>query len=192
MALRSCLSLKQVRQLEEGGSESFYSESVKLTAAKKVASLLGLLGNQAQIQPNLTLTSNRGAGLYQPLAFVDQLQTEAQALEQRALSSKWVAPTEIPLSPLTPADATHPRSAASKVVSTTADKPAPKATHRSLWVMTGLFAAALLFAAWMNPKAELITSDVEPPPPQTLSLDAPDFASSAAVVASESVEAASP
>jgi len=42
LAARACLSVKQVRQLEEGGSSSFYSENVKLTAAKKVAQILGL------------------------------------------------------------------------------------------------------------------------------------------------------
>jgi len=38
----ACLSVKQVRQIEEGGQSAFYSEAVKLTAAKKVAQALGL------------------------------------------------------------------------------------------------------------------------------------------------------
>ena len=42
MATRACMSVKQIRQLEEGGSSSFYSESVKLTSAKKVGGILGL------------------------------------------------------------------------------------------------------------------------------------------------------
>lgn len=58
MAHRSCLSLKQVQQLEEGGSESFYSEAVKLTAAKKVASLLGLPAEQATSQPTPSLATS--------------------------------------------------------------------------------------------------------------------------------------
>jgi transcriptional regulator with XRE-family HTH domain len=40
LASRACLSIKQVRQLEEGGNSSFYSESVKVNTAKKVAGLL--------------------------------------------------------------------------------------------------------------------------------------------------------
>jgi transcriptional regulator with XRE-family HTH domain len=47
LAARACLSVKQVRQIEEGGLSSFYSESVKLTAARKIAGLLQL--NEAQL-----------------------------------------------------------------------------------------------------------------------------------------------
>ncbi len=47
LAARACLSVKQVRQIEEGGLSSFYSESVKLTAARKVASLLQM--SEAQL-----------------------------------------------------------------------------------------------------------------------------------------------
>lgn len=47
IAARACLSVKQIRQIEEGGLSSFYSESVKLTAAKKVAALLQL--SEAQL-----------------------------------------------------------------------------------------------------------------------------------------------
>lgn len=42
LATRACMSVKQVRQLEEGGVSSFYSVAVKTTAAKKVAILLGI------------------------------------------------------------------------------------------------------------------------------------------------------
>lgn len=40
MAARACLSTKQVRQLEEGGDNSFYSHAIKLTVAKKIAQIL--------------------------------------------------------------------------------------------------------------------------------------------------------
>ena len=46
LASRACLSVKQIKQLEEGGSSCFYSENVKLTAARKVAQLLGLSENE--------------------------------------------------------------------------------------------------------------------------------------------------
>lgn len=42
LATRACLSVKQIKQIEEGGMSAFYSESVKLTAARKVASLLDM------------------------------------------------------------------------------------------------------------------------------------------------------
>jgi len=53
VATRACLSVKQVRQIEEGGLTAFYSETVKLTAARKVAGLLSLPEAElfGQIQP---------------------------------------------------------------------------------------------------------------------------------------------
>ena len=42
MATLACLSVKQIKQIEEGGTSAFYSESVKLTAARKVAALLDM------------------------------------------------------------------------------------------------------------------------------------------------------
>ena len=42
MATRACMSVKQIRQLEEGGTSAFYSVTVKVTAAKKVGALLGV------------------------------------------------------------------------------------------------------------------------------------------------------
>ncbi len=47
LATRACLSLKQVRQIEGGGNSAFYSDSVKATAARKLATLLGLAPEQA-------------------------------------------------------------------------------------------------------------------------------------------------
>lgn len=56
LATRSCLSLRQVRQIEEGGNSSFYSESVKATAARKIAVLLGLPPEMAFVQaPSLSM-----------------------------------------------------------------------------------------------------------------------------------------
>lgn len=46
LATRSCMSIRQIRQLEEGGTSSFYSLGVKVTAAKRVATLLGLSPEQ--------------------------------------------------------------------------------------------------------------------------------------------------
>jgi transcriptional regulator with XRE-family HTH domain len=50
LATRACLSLRQVRQVEEGGNSSFYSDSVKATAARKIATLLGLPADSAYVQ----------------------------------------------------------------------------------------------------------------------------------------------
>ncbi|NBY08049.1 MAG: XRE family transcriptional regulator [Betaproteobacteria bacterium] len=42
MATSACLSVKQVKQIEQGGISAFYSPTVKLTAAKKMAHILGV------------------------------------------------------------------------------------------------------------------------------------------------------
>ncbi len=51
LATRSCMSIRQIRQLEEGGTSSFYSLGVKVTAVKRVAVLLGLTPDQVFASP---------------------------------------------------------------------------------------------------------------------------------------------
>jgi transcriptional regulator with XRE-family HTH domain len=160
MAHRSCLSLKQVQQIEEGGSESFYSEAVKLTAAKKVASLLGLPESQAlsESAPSLATSIDLQAAIQLKVSNVDEVRNVDE-------NSDGYAPSVA--------------------------SDAPKSSRTSLWVMVGLFVAALALAAWMNPRSELATADAEPPPLQTLPVEASEPASSIAVVASEPAEPAS-
>lgn len=47
LSAKSCLSVHQIEQLENGESSSFYGPQVKVTAAKKVASLLNLSEEEA-------------------------------------------------------------------------------------------------------------------------------------------------
>jgi cytoskeletal protein RodZ len=47
LATLACLSTKQIKQIEEGGTSAFYSENVKLTAARKIAALLQM--SEAQL-----------------------------------------------------------------------------------------------------------------------------------------------
>ena len=56
LALLACLSKKQIQQIENGQSSSFYSSTIKLVAAKKVAKLIQLdekdafdFGSQAEL-----------------------------------------------------------------------------------------------------------------------------------------------
>ena len=175
MAVRSCLSIKQIRQLEEGGSESFYSDAVKLTAAKKVASLLGLSVEQVLGQParSVPLSSDTSP---QPLNLADDTHSEAEA---RAT----VTPAEHVLAHPEP-ELTDAAQAAAQASSDLDN--APQSTHTSLWVMAALFAAALLVAAWMNPSAEPVVPEAEPPL-QTLPTEASEPASSVADAASDAV-----
>jgi len=58
MATLACLSSKQIKQIEEGGLAAFYSEGVKLTAAKKVAALLQMTEAElfGQVAPPVLVT----------------------------------------------------------------------------------------------------------------------------------------
>ena len=65
LATRACLSVKQIRQIEEGGMSAFYSESVKLTAARKVASLLDMTEAQLfgqAVPPHVPAADEAGFG----------------------------------------------------------------------------------------------------------------------------------
>ena len=68
VATLACLSVKQVRQIEEGGMTAFYSETVKLTAARKVAGLLSmnekeLFGQQLAVaEPQLDVANEHAHG----------------------------------------------------------------------------------------------------------------------------------
>jgi len=68
------LSVKQVRQIEEGGMTAFYSETVKLTAARKVAGLLSLpeaeLFGQASPQSDPPLADAPDDGLEQDVSLI--------------------------------------------------------------------------------------------------------------------------
>lgn len=47
LAVKACLSVRQIEQIENGGQASYYNPQIKLTAARKVASLLGMKENDA-------------------------------------------------------------------------------------------------------------------------------------------------
>ena len=59
LATLACLSTKQIKQIEEGGTSAFYSESVKLTAARKIAALLKMSEDQlfGQVPPAVLETA---------------------------------------------------------------------------------------------------------------------------------------
>ena len=86
LALLACLSKKQIQQIENGQSNSFYSPAIKLVAAKKVAKLIQLDEKDAfdfGLQAELDLTQ---AGELTPVessvAELQPLLDEAKAAEQ--------------------------------------------------------------------------------------------------------------
>ncbi|QWE03896.1 RodZ family helix-turn-helix domain-containing protein [Polynucleobacter sp. JS-JIR-II-50] len=79
----TCLSVRQVEQIENGETSSFYGDQVKFTAAKKVAGLLKLAPEEAF----------DFSGVAQPIKASDveeklQEETKASLLEKKAKSEK--------------------------------------------------------------------------------------------------------
>ena len=165
MATRACMSVKQIRQLEEGGISSFYSEAVKLTSAKKVGALLGLSAEEVVVQETLT-----SSGIEEiTTEIVDVPVVEVEAIDVLLAEQ----PTDDVASEASvEAEVSHPA------------VPAKNAKSK-IWVTAALFAVALAVAAYMQPKEDEVA---EPAPPlQAVPSDAVDPAS----VASASEAAAS-
>jgi transcriptional regulator with XRE-family HTH domain len=163
LATRACMSVKQIRQLEEGGMSSFYSAAVKMTSAKKVGALLGLSAEEVFAQEVEVIA-------------------EQQVVESEVLVAKTeVAAIENKQTVTTPA----PREAAQIEAHTaTTHEPVGAQTiveesksNTSLWIIAGLFAAALAVAAYMQPKDEPAVEAA--PPLQVLPADVADPASAA-------------
>ncbi|MBU6368549.1 MAG: hypothetical protein KGQ65_02815 [Burkholderiales bacterium] len=88
VATTACLSTKQIKQIEEGGMTAFYSENVKLTAARKVAALLGMTEAQlfGQVTPEVMQQD--------PPSPVDEDDVDGQTTFRGALSSHASATAE--------------------------------------------------------------------------------------------------
>jgi transcriptional regulator with XRE-family HTH domain len=181
MAIRACLSVKQVRQLEDGGMSSFYSQSVKATAAKKVGAILGLSPEQVfaeTVEPS-----------QEPEAIETEIVHHAEDTDPVVIEAA-LAPATLPEA--VEAQVEAPVHVVKKPAS--APAPAPSAeepkSKSSLWLIAGLFAAALAVAAYMQPREE---PAAEPAPPLQVvpSEDAASAASAADVSASAPVEGAS-
>lgn len=162
LATRACMSVKQIRQLEEGGMSSFYSAAVKATSAKKVGHLLGLSAEAVFAQEA-------------------QASAEAKAVEPEVLaveadvSSKDDTPLQVMAAPqveVQPEGQTQETSSSAPTAFVEETK-----SKTSLWVIAGLFVSALGVAAYMQPQDEPVV-DVAPPL-QVLPADAAEPASAA-------------
>jgi transcriptional regulator with XRE-family HTH domain len=156
MATRACMSVKQIRQLEEGGMSAFYSLAVKATAAKKVGTLLGLSADevfapevdpaaaQEPISPEILIEASESLPAESSTAVPESKQSETPATKQAAVS--------------------------------TSVEDAPNSKN-SFWSIAVLLAIALAVAAYLQPKDE---PAAEPAPPlQVLPVDVVDPASAA-------------
>jgi transcriptional regulator with XRE-family HTH domain len=195
MATRACMSVKQIRQIEEGGMSSFYSTAVKVTAAKKVGALLGLSVEEVfaqTVEPVVTSEDNAMDALLAesvdaPESLVERTHSKTTAAE----SAKDAEPSEaafVPASQAPQVEETINSSVAVEPQETAAAEETPK-SKISLWLIAALLGIAWAGANYWQPQDEPVT---EPVPPLQV-MPAEDSASSASAAegsASAAAEAA--
>ncbi len=191
LATRACLSNKQVKQIEEGGTSSFYSDTVKLTAAKKIGGILGLPAQSVLVIQEPEPMVDEGAGQEESHpraaeeahtdlsahAAVDKTQAELSASEGRGSHTSQENIASPALKPYlkSPSIETTVIQKSTNSALDGEDKPKSK---NSLWFIIALFVAALGLAAVMQQPASTLSA--EPPPPiQVLPPEQADPAASA-------------
>jgi transcriptional regulator with XRE-family HTH domain len=149
MATRACMSVKQIRQIEEGGISAFYSMAVKATAAKKICALLELPVDQV-------FAKNVASGQAEAVINLD-VSSEDLVVAQESVHTKpdISEPTLVPIK-----------------TGTEASK-----SKASLRVLAGLFVAALAVTAYMQPQDEPAAEPA--PPLQVVPTEMSDPASAA-------------
>jgi transcriptional regulator with XRE-family HTH domain len=73
LAIKACLSKKHINELEQGGVSSFYSESHKITVAKKVAKILQLDESLVLVHPDGDVAQQESLSFDVPVDEVEQL-----------------------------------------------------------------------------------------------------------------------
>ena len=166
MATRACMSVKQIRQLEEGGMSSFYSVAVKVTAAKKVGALLGLSAEDVFAQNADPVAVDAST---EPVALVAESVAEpvpaSEALDAPVASAQDESKPE------------HIKPSAVESSDISESKGETPNSKNTLWLIAALLGLALAVGAYFQPQEE---PAAEPAPPiQVLPADAVDPASAA-------------
>lgn len=174
MATRACMSVKQIRQLEDGGISSFYSEAVKATAAKKVGALLGL--------STVEIFAHEAASVSAAQADAESLMADVSS-DSEVVSG--VAKIGSDPDQVVPVDEVL-KTTVVNAAESSASGEAPSSKN-SLWLIIVLLALALAVGFHFQPKEEAVA---EPPPPLQVLPDAVDSASaaSATVLSASSAE----
>lgn len=166
MATRACMSVKQIRQLEEGGMSSFYSVAVKVTAAKKVGALLGLSAEDVFAQNADPVAVDAST---EPVALVAESVAEPVPASE-ALDTP-VATAQVESKP------EHIKPSAVESSDISESKGETPNSKNTLWLIAALLGLALAVGAYFQPQEE---PAAEPAPPiQVLPADAVDPASAA-------------
>jgi pyruvate dehydrogenase E2 component (dihydrolipoamide acetyltransferase) len=180
VATRACMSIKQIRQLEDGGLSAFYSEAIKITAAKKVGALLGM--TEAEV-----------FSLGQAPEAVADAHEEASAEHAPSYEQVPVAPSPEPVVAAHPDPVETPAheevSKPEPVVHAQSDAPAAASAQgksKTSWgLLFVLFVGALVVAAYFRPTGEPASSEPPPPLQPALQVEPADPAASAASAAQE-------
>jgi len=204
LATRACLSNKQVKQIEEGGTSSFYSDTVKMTAAKKIGGILGLPEQSVFVveEPEVVLEevttqeetpSPTGDDVHADHSASDIDKTQAVTApsaaghDSNAIQEDIASPAVKPYLKSPSIETTVIQKSTNSALDSE-DKPKSK---NSLWFIIALFVAALGLAAVMQQPAS--TPPAEPPPPiQVLPPEAADPAASAPSAAASGAMAVAP
>jgi transcriptional regulator with XRE-family HTH domain len=172
MATRACMSVKQIRQLEEGGMSAFYSAAVKATSAKKVGGLLGLSADQVFGE---TQAPAEIEDAVEPEAMLEQAEDESvkpTLVEIEAEKPDQITKTAIQVE----TKSTSTKNSELQVAQSTTEDT--RNSKNSLWMIAVLLAVALALGAYFQPQDEPVAA--EPVPPiQVLPTDAVDPASAA-------------
>lgn len=176
MATRACMSVKQIRQIEEGGMSSFYSTAVKVTAAKKAGALLGLSAEEVFAQTVEPVVSSGDTAVDTPESQVelstvtpelaDAIKKVNHAEPASALVAEELQPGEVLKS------ATDSEQQGEAYV-------AEESKYKtSLWLVAALLALTWAGATYWQPQEEPVTEPI--PPLQVLPAEDPASGASAA------------
>lgn len=187
MATRACMSVKQIRQIEEGGMSSFYSTAVKVTAAKKVGVLLGLSADEIFTQTFASDDVVADTSLLEVVVEpeVPVVVSAAESVVAQSLTNS----NDSELASLPVAEEPTVDAPIHSHVAAMRQDDAPK-SKISLWLIAVLFLMALAGATYWQSQEDSVT---EPAPPlQVLPVEEPASGASAAEgAASVAVEVAS-
>ena len=176
MATRACMSVKQIRQIEEGGLSSFYSTAVKLTAAKKIGALLGLSAEEVLDQIVESVVSSEESA-------VDELLVDASADEAMTHPSAENAKHSQPASAPVSVEVSAEEAINTSLVMKTEPQDVGSAneaskSQNSLWLIAALVAVVWATATYWQTQEEPANEPV--PPLQVLPAEDPASGTSAA------------
>jgi transcriptional regulator with XRE-family HTH domain len=194
LATRACLSKKQVKQIEEGGTSSFYSDTVKMTAAKKIGGILGLpeqsvfVVEEPEVVPEALVSQDRTLSPTSNEVIAEHVDSANQKTEVEVAASTGL---DIANSNASQVDIASPAvkpylkspsletTVIQKSTNSALDSEDKPKSKNSLWFIIALFVAALGLAAVMQKPATPPLPAEPPPPIQVLPPEPADPAASA-------------